>query len=173
MKKAGTEHGQTRLNAGRKDKQTLVLFLLGCGILGMPLLAWQSPPSIPIYVVEQQAGAEDRWRVASYPAATRGVAAGKAQAGCQQDALSSHCYGISKNISFPAELAPFFHRPLPLNKSRQEDLEMLPGIGPHHAALLIAELQKKGRLSGPEDLLAVPGIGPATLRRLLPLVSFE
>jgi competence protein ComEA len=80
---------------------------------------------------------------------------------------------ITENGSVPAEFALFFHRPLPLNKSRLEDLTMLPGIGPHRAALLIAARQQKGRLEGPEDLLAVPGIGPATLGRLLPLVSFE
>ncbi|MCL2457866.1 MAG: helix-hairpin-helix domain-containing protein [Desulfobulbus sp.] len=50
---------------------------------------------------------------------------------------------------------------------------MLPDIGPHRAAMLLAERQKIGRLQGSEELLATPEIVPAKLQRLLPLVSIE
>jgi len=41
------------------------------------------------------------------------------------------------------------------------------------ATVMLTERQKKGRFTGPGDLLDVPGIGPANLQRILPLVSFE
>jgi len=67
----------------------------------------------------------------------------------------------------------FFACHLPINKSGHEDLAMLPDIGPHRAAMLLAERQKIGRLQGSEELLATPEIVPAKLQRLLPLVSIE
>lgn len=67
----------------------------------------------------------------------------------------------------------FFNRPLPLNTCGQADLEMLPGIGPRLASMIMVERHKKGRLTGPDDLLSIPGIGPGNLQRILPLVNFE
>jgi DNA uptake protein and related DNA-binding proteins len=161
-------------NARSGDKQTLVLFLLACCILCLPFLHRQSPPLQPLYAIARATGAE-RWQMISVPLTKTH----------QREQIDiSHLMDQQLNVSLffsdtynndllPAEFALFFRRPLPLNKSRLEELTMLPGIGPHRAAMVLAERQRRGRLNGPEDLLAVPGIGPATLRQLLPLVSFE
>lgn len=73
----------------------------------------------------------------------------------------------------PPELALFFNQPLSLRTCNQEDLEMLPGVGPRIASAIIATRQKIGGFTSPEDLLAVPGIGPSALQRIAPLISFE
>jgi len=163
-------------NASSKDKQALVLFLLACCILAVPLLLHrQSSPPSPVYAVERIQETE-QGQVISIPFHTlqlRQEDAKKSHLNSQQSSVSSHLSDARKDCLLPAELALFFNCPLPINKSRLEDLAMLPGIGPHRAALLLTERQKKGRLQGAEDLLAIPGIGPATVQRLLPLLSFE
>jgi competence protein ComEA len=160
-------------DAGSKDKQTLVLFLLACCILVLPPLFRQSPPSQPVYSLACAAGTE-QWQMVSLPSAEmQQQSDAESHLIVQQLNVSGLFFDGTQSDSLPAGFALFFHRPLPLNKSRLEDLTMLPGIGPYRAAMVLAERQKKGRLAGAEDLLAVPGIGPATLQRLLPLVSFE
>ncbi|WP_309411206.1 helix-hairpin-helix domain-containing protein [Desulfobulbus sp.] len=161
-----------------KDKQVLVLFLLVCGILGLPLLQPHSPPYAPVYAVERLAHTE-RWQVVNIPAADCRSRQMDGEGGEMLHQTFHHpdasiCFSdLSNWCPLPPEFALFFRCPLPINQSRLEDLMMLPGIGPHRAALLLDERRKKGRLHGAEDLLAVPGIGPATLQRLLPLISFE
>lgn len=167
--------GPAQDNADSKDKQALVLFLLACCILGLPLLCRHSPPPQPSYAITSVAGTE-QWRVISASLAETRQGQNKdgiSHLNIQQFDVSSFFHDTYKTDSLPAKFALFFRRPLPVNKSRLEDLTMLPGIGPHRAAQVLAERQKKGRLEGAEDLLAVPGIGPVTLQRLLPLVSFE
>ena len=56
--------------------------------------------------------------------------------------------------------------PIDINKATQEELEILPGIGPAKAKDIIAYRQMVGRFSSIEDLLGVSGIGPATLESL-------
>lgn len=161
-------------NANSNDKQALVVFLLACCILGLPFLCRHSPPSHPSYAITCAAGPE-QWQMvsASLPEIQQQRKNSKIHPIVQQLNVSSFFSDTYQIDSLPAEFALFFRRPLPINKSRLEDLTMLPGIGPHRAAQVLAERQKRGRLEKAEDLLAVPGIGPATLRRLLPLVSFE
>jgi len=175
MKSIGTESGPAQGSANGKDKQTLVLFLLAGCILGLPFLHRQEPPAQVVYAIERNADTT-RWQVVSAArdaAWSRESDEGLVHPFSRQSGVSMLFSDIYEKDFLPAELTLFFHRPLPLNTSRLEDLTMLPGIGPRRAAMLIAERERKGRLQGPEDLLAVPGIGPVTLRRLLPLVSFE
>ena len=151
----------------------LVLFLLGCGILSLPFVAPHKEMPPPRYQIVKESGA-DRWQVVSLAGKDiQPSVAEEIQPLPQQADLSSLTYDKDKEYAFPAELALFFNRPLPLNMCRQADLEMLPGVGPHLASMIMVERHKKGRLTGPDDLLSVPGIGPGNLQRILPLVNFE
>jgi len=152
----------------------LVLFLLGCCILSLPFLALKRSATTPMYQIVKESGT-DRWQVVSLTgkaiqpsASTKNI-----QPLHQQAHLSFFPSDKNKEYAFPAELALFFNRPMPLNTCRQADLEMLPGIGPRLASMIMVERHKKGKFSGPNDLLSIPGIGPGNLQRILPLVNFE
>lgn len=56
-----------------------------------------------------------------------------------------------------------------VNTATQEELELLPGIGPARAEAIIANRP----YASVDDLDRVPGIGPATLEQLRPLVVVE
>jgi len=158
-----------------KDKQALVLFLLACSLLVLPLLQRQSSPPSQVYAVERMKDTE-QGQVVSIPfndIRSQQEGTDSFRLNSQQSSVSIFLSGTHKDCSLQSELALFFGCPLPINKSRLEELVMLPGIGPQRAALLLAARQKKGHLQGAEDLLAIPGIGPATVQRLLPLISFE
>jgi competence protein ComEA len=48
----------------------------------------------------------------------------------------------------------------------QEDLELLPGIGPGLARAIIAYREKNGAFRNADDLEKVPGLGPKTIERI-------
>jgi DNA uptake protein ComE-like DNA-binding protein len=174
MKKTGNDLAQIRIDAGSKDKRTLVLFLLGSLLLSLPLLFPELEPLSPVYAIIQATG-NNQWQVVSLPGKSSDTKSSlEKRHFFSQQAYVVHLFSEAYTQNdLPVELAMFFNRPLPLNKSGQADLEMLPGIGPRLATMIIAERLRKGRFAGPEDLLDVPGIGPANLQRILPLVSFE
>jgi competence protein ComEA len=175
MKKSGIDPERAGVEIASKDKQTLVLFLLGFFIIFLPFLSLERQlVATPLYGITQLTDT-NRWQVVCFAEATikKNFRAEKDDHLYQQMNPSARFFDKMSNRDLPAEFALFFNRPLPINKSRQEDLEMLPGIGPHLASLIIGELHRKGRFSGPEDLLEIPGIGPKSLQRILPLVSFE
>ena len=61
--------------------------------------------------------------------------------------------------------------PIPLNTAREEDLDILPGIGPQIARAIVEYRETYGKFSSPEDLLQVPGIGPKKLAALRPHIT--
>lgn len=73
----------------------------------------------------------------------------------------------------PPAFALFFNKPLSVNTCQEQDLTMIPGIGPRLARAIVTTREMKGSFTAPEDLLDVPGIGPITLQRFLPYISFE
>ncbi len=174
MKKPETDPKRAAAVIASKDKQTLVLFLLGVFILSLPYLSLEKGAAPPVYTITQRKGT-DYWQIVSLEEAMPGKEATKKKVKSASEQGDGFYYFPEKfnDSNLPAELALFFNRPLPINKSRQRDLEMLPGIGPHLASLIFGELQKKGRFAGPDDLLNIPGIGPKILQRILPLVSFK
>ena len=50
-----------------------------------------------------------------------------------------------------------------INTATAAELEQLKGIGPSHAAKIVAYREKNGPFKMPEDLMQVSGIGPKTL----------
>jgi competence protein ComEA len=59
------------------------------------------------------------------------------------------------------------------NRSEEEDLDRLPGIGPSTAKAIIAARRARGGFWKAEDLLDVKGIGPVTLEKIRPHLSFS
>jgi len=64
------------------------------------------------------------------------------------------------------------HNGINPSTASQEDLELLPGIGPGLARRIIETRQTEGPFAKPEELLKVSGIGPRSLSRLTPYLSF-
>ncbi|MBM7050515.1 MULTISPECIES: helix-hairpin-helix domain-containing protein [unclassified Rothia (in: high G+C Gram-positive bacteria)] len=58
-----------------------------------------------------------------------------------------------------------------INTATSEELQTLPSVGPSTAQKIIDWRQANGSFQLPEELDQVSGIGPATLERLLPLVT--
>ncbi len=157
----------------------LVLFLLGCGLLcwiySPVWLRLEQGKKNPAYTIAPSKNGK-RAQVVSLSVQDRShkqLTSTGINFSHQLVDVSPLFYGQNTFKSIPPELALFFNRPVPLNRCQQSDLELLPGIGPHLAALIINERQKNGGISGPEALRHVHGIGPARLQRILPLVSFQ
>jgi len=70
-----------------------------------------------------------------------------------------------------APLAP--DETLDPNRSGEDELVGLPGIGPSAARALVADREERGGFARPEDLLRVRGIGPATLAKIRPHLDFS
>jgi DNA uptake protein ComE-like DNA-binding protein len=58
------------------------------------------------------------------------------------------------------------------NSAPQEDLELLPGIGPALAARIVADRTAHGPYDSARTLTRVPGIGPALAQKLTPHLRF-
>jgi len=58
------------------------------------------------------------------------------------------------------------------NTATQEDLELLPGIGPELASRIVRHRGSQGPYKSPSDLLSVPGIGERLLAKITPYLSF-
>jgi competence protein ComEA len=52
-----------------------------------------------------------------------------------------------------------------INRASAEELTQLKGVGPSHAAGIVAFREKNGPFQKPEDLMQVPRIGPKTFEK--------
>ncbi len=66
----------------------------------------------------------------------------------------------------PAGQALALGAKLDLNRATEEDLALLPGIGPSLAHALVEARASRGRFHDWEEVDAVPGIGPVKLQAL-------
>ena len=57
---------------------------------------------------------------------------------------------------------------LDLNRATQEDLILLPGIGPKRAKQIVESREVEGPYSDPGDLVRIKGIGEKTVERIRP-----
>ena len=60
--------------------------------------------------------------------------------------------------------------PIDVNKASEEELELIPGVGPAMAQRIITWREENGRFERVEDLLNIRGIGVKTLEKLRPYV---
>jgi competence ComEA-like helix-hairpin-helix protein len=68
----------------------------------------------------------------------------------------------------PAATALLCGARLDVNRLDEEDLELLPGIGPARAKEIAKSRRRDGPYTSVDDLDRVPGIGPKTVERLRP-----
>jgi competence protein ComEA len=61
--------------------------------------------------------------------------------------------------------------PVSVNRASQQELEVLPYVGPALAQKIVAYRARFGPFRRLDDLLAVQGVGPRTLQRIAPYVS--
>lgn len=158
-----------------KDKRTLVLFVLGLALLLIAFwpFAGGNDARRCYKIALNEAGAQ--WQVISLPVSETINRPEILKAlELQEDTALRPLIPEQETVGeTPASLAMFINRPLPINRAGKEALEMLPGVGPHIASAILAELQQQGKFAGPDDLLKVTGIGPKSMQRLLPLINFE
>ncbi len=60
-----------------------------------------------------------------------------------------------------------------INTASVEELIQLKGVGPNHAAKIIAFREKNGPFKNPEDLIQVTGIGPRTFEKNKDVIVVE
>ena len=70
----------------------------------------------------------------------------------------------------PSQAPEGSFRRLDLNRASEEELMLLPGIGPKKAGAVVAWREAHGRFGSIEALLEVKGIGEVTLERLRPYI---
>lgn len=160
--------------ASFKDKRTLVLFLFALGLLCWPLLPGSQPAPLPTYgvLIETGEAGGAGWQLVRLPAGEIGQDQ-KNRAGQGAPRLLPLVPAPGSGTDLPPELTLLVNRPLPINRANATALEMLPGVGPHLAGVILATRQQQGPFTGPDDLRRVPGIGAKTYARLAPLISFE
>jgi len=68
--------------------------------------------------------------------------------------------GLTPRLSF------LLGRPLPINSAEEDDLTLIPGIGPVMANRIVTYRKAHGPIASPHQLKKVPGIGPVMEQRL-------
>ena len=71
------------------------------------------------------------------------------------------------------QLSFFFNQPMPINSAFEEDLVLLPGIGPHLARCIILFRQQHGAITRASELTRIPGIGPKLEKKIIPMIVFD
>ena len=62
---------------------------------------------------------------------------------------------------------------LNVNTATQEELEVLPSIGPRRARMIVESRQKRGAFGSVSDLVKIRGFSAALVQRLEPLLKAE
>ena len=119
----------------------VLLCLIGLGLLGL----WRWPTEQPA--------------LDCAPEEVRLVAQGAGGPG-----LLAVCGGEGALPTGAAALA--LGRKLDLNLASEEELALLPGVGPSLAGRIVSERSARGRFSSWDEVDAVPGVGEAKLRTL-------
>jgi competence protein ComEA len=62
--------------------------------------------------------------------------------------------------------------PVNVNRAAEQELELLPGIGPQLARRIVQVRESIGLFSSPEEFLRVPGIGKKLVEKMRGRVCF-
>jgi competence protein ComEA len=68
---------------------------------------------------------------------------------------------------------PSKENPINLNSASAEEFDLLPGIGPTHAADIVAYRTQHGSFNTIDEIMNIPGIGQATFDRIKDLIYVE
>jgi DNA uptake protein ComE-like DNA-binding protein len=128
----------------------IILVLLGLGVAFFRIINFFTTQSNPQTIQDQ---ITSDFAVA-YQAQTEGAALffvgghGKADSAVLQS-----------TASMPADIAPLFFQPIPINSASPNLLVTIPGIGPHLAKAIHDYIAQNGPLTRVSDLKHVKGIG--------------
>jgi len=134
-----------------KDRRMLVLFLFGAF-----LLACDSSASFQFFVDDHSA---DGMKIGNL-VRIQSTAKGAGQRGEREERL-------------PPQLSFFLGKPMAINRASQEDLVLLPGIGKHRAARILARRQQDGPMHTLAELEEIPGISRKLARKISSMISFD
>ena len=81
--------------------------------------------------------------------------------------------GSQKTAPQASVATPSIDNPLNLNKATQEQLDLLPGIGPTRAADIIAYRTQHGSYKTIDEIMKVSGIGQTTFDRIKALIYVD
>jgi competence protein ComEA len=87
--------------------------------------------------------------------------------------LGAHAESPSTEPASKAQAAPSATGVLNLNTATEDELIMLPGIGPSRAKAILELRTKLSGFKKVEDLMRVKGIGRKTYRKLEPLLRLD
>ncbi len=89
-----------------------------------------------------------------------GRVSGSDERGCVVSALPERCRYL-------------MGMPINVNRAAEEELELLPGIGPRLARRIVQVRESIGLFSSPEEFLRVPGIGGKLVERVEGRICFD
>jgi competence protein ComEA len=87
--------------------------------------------------------------------------------------IDANITGTQKPASQPNVATPSTDNPLDLNTATQEQLDLLPGIGPTRAADIIAYRTQHGSFKTIDEIMNVSGIGQTTFDRIKALIYVD
>lgn len=151
--------GRQQSVGAQKDKRVLVLFLLGgiafCfSLVSVFLPPTSTPPNIYRYTGEGLVVTKE-----SHPAES-------------PDEIASGDV-FAAEVTLPPQLSVLLNRPFSINRATQEELQLLPGVGPGLAEKIYTYRLHHGNFTSIEQLVMVPGIGTKTAANLQPLLTFS
>lgn len=80
---------------------------------------------------------------------------------------------FTQKAPMPPHVAPFFFRPIAINRASKDVLTFLPGIGERLAEHIINDRQKHGYFRDESEITRLDGLDQGKLRLLRPLLSYE
>lgn len=158
MKRQSNSSNRQLAVSAQKDKRVLVLFLLGAIALCSPLAA--------VFVPSQPASPNKYWYNGQKLIVTK-----EHKPSGNFDEISFDKALNSKRALTP-QLSILLNKPFPINKASQEELQLLPGVGPSLAEKIYTYRLRHGNFLSIEQLVMVPGIGTKTAATLQPLLTF-
>ncbi len=158
-------------NCSVKDKRLLVLFVLLTIIVFKPfvsVISQDRPTAFNTYIICNDAVylGSDKMNQEQFESCTNLATEGVIQ-------TSRNDFSRVGQQLIPPRFALFFNIPFLINRASQQELSMLPGIGPHTASKIYDHRLKHGDFKNIDDILRVPGIGPKRAAKLMPLISFS
>ncbi|MDW7771882.1 MAG: helix-hairpin-helix domain-containing protein [Desulfobulbaceae bacterium] len=88
-------------------------------------------------------------------------------------AVTSGGEGSARPAPPSPRLSFFLEQSLPVNTANEEELTLIPGIGPYLAGNIVKYRRENGNIDHPGELRAVPGIGKQRAEKLSPYFTFE
>ena len=141
----------TEQNFPPKDRRMLVLFLFGSFLLAGDLSA-----SFQSFVGNHSTGGMQAGSLVPIQSAAKG-------AGQRSERVKR----------LHPRLAFFLGKPMAINRASLEDLVLLPGIGKHRAARILAYQHLHGPIHTLAELEKVPGISRKFGRKISSMISFD